>query len=52
LKRGVTLAQAQTEMNALAARLAAAYPQNNAQNGLRLVPWAHRFFLFSGGCGL
>jgi len=40
LKPGVTLAQAQAEMDALAARLAAAYPQNNAQNGLRLVPFA------------
>ena len=40
LKPGVTLALAQTEMNLLGARLAADYPQSNAQTGLRLVPLA------------
>jgi putative ABC transport system permease protein len=38
LKPGVTLEQAQAEMTALAARLAAAYPATNAQSSLRLVP--------------
>jgi putative ABC transport system permease protein len=40
LKPGVTLAQAQAEMSALGARLAAEYPAANAQTSLRLVPLA------------
>lgn len=40
LKPGVTLAQAQAEMNVLGARLAAEYPAANAQTGLRVVPLA------------
>ena len=40
LKPGVTLAQAQVAMTTLAAQLEQAYPQNNAQNGLRLIPLA------------
>jgi len=38
LKPGVTLRQAQSELNAIAARLAQAHPKENAGLGLRLVP--------------
>ena len=38
LREGVTLAQAQGEMDAIAARLAAAYPSQNAKSRIRLVP--------------
>ena len=38
LRSGVTLQQAQTEMDALASRLAAAYPRTNAKLGIRVVP--------------
>ncbi|HUJ45327.1 MAG TPA: ABC transporter permease [Opitutaceae bacterium] len=38
LKPGVSLAQAQAEMDAIAARLAREFPANNAGIGLRLVP--------------
>ena len=38
LRDGVTLAQAQREMDAIAARLAVAYPNENAQSRIRLVP--------------
>ncbi len=38
LRDGVTLAQAQGEMDAIAARLAAAYPKQNAKSRIRLVP--------------
>ena len=40
LKPGVTLRQAQTEVSAIATRLAAEHPANDAQTGLRLVPLA------------
>ncbi|HVU34256.1 MAG TPA: ABC transporter permease [Opitutaceae bacterium] len=40
LKPGVTLAQAQAEVSAIAARLAAEYPGQNGKTGLRLVPLA------------
>lgn len=40
LKPGITLAQAQTEMNTLSRQLAAEFPGNNAGNGLRLMPLA------------
>ncbi|HEX8748972.1 MAG TPA: ABC transporter permease [Pyrinomonadaceae bacterium] len=38
LKEGVTQAQAQEEMSAVAGRLAQAYPQSNADWGARLMP--------------
>lgn len=37
LRPGVSLREAQIELDTIAARLAADHPQNNAQNGLRLV---------------
>jgi putative ABC transport system permease protein len=40
LKPGVTQAQAQSEMTAIAARLAAAYPKSNAKHGVHLTPLA------------
>ncbi len=39
LKPGVSLAQAQTELDTIAARLARQYPANNAGIGLRIVPF-------------
>ena len=38
LRDGVTLAQAQDEMDAIAARLATAYPNENGRSRIRLVP--------------
>ena len=38
LKEGLTEAQAQEELSGVAARLAAAYPQSNADWGVRLIP--------------
>ena len=38
LRDDVTLAQAQREMDAIAARLAASYPNENAKSRIRLVP--------------
>jgi putative ABC transport system permease protein len=38
LAEGVTLARARTEMEAIAARLATAYPQSNSQFGITLRP--------------
>ena len=40
LKPGISLAQGQAGMTVLASQLEKAYPQNNAQNSLRLVPLA------------
>src|SRR5206468_11263740 len=37
-KPGVPLGQAQAEMSAIAKRLAQAYPDNNVQDNVRLVP--------------
>ena len=39
LKAGVTLTQAQTEMNAIAERLAQAYPDSNKDLGVNVVPF-------------
>ena len=38
LKPGVSLAQARAEMDALGARLAASYPEDNADHGISLIP--------------
>jgi len=38
LKPGVTVGQAQAQMDAIAASLAREYPDSNAQSGLRVVP--------------
>ncbi len=38
LKPGVTQAQAQSEMSAIAARLAEAYPKSNSRHGINVVP--------------
>lgn len=40
LKRGVTVAQAQSEMSAIAAHLAQAYPKSNANHGATVRPLA------------
>jgi len=40
LKPGVTQAQAQSDLNAIAARLAEAYPQSNAKHGINMAPLA------------
>jgi predicted permease len=40
LKPGVTQAQAQSDMNAIAARLAEAYPKSNAKHGITMAPLA------------
>jgi len=40
LKPGVTKAQAQSDMNAIAARLAEAYPKSNSKHGVSIVPLA------------
>ena len=39
LKPGVTLEQARTEFNVIAARLAAQYPGTNQDSGVRIVSW-------------
>jgi predicted permease len=38
LKPGVTQAQAQSDMSAIAARLAQAYPKSNSKHGVNIVP--------------
>ncbi|MGH9853125.1 MAG: ABC transporter permease, partial [Blastocatellia bacterium] len=44
LKPGVTLAQAQTEMDAIMSRLAQAYPDENRNRGARVTSLHERFF--------
>jgi putative ABC transport system permease protein len=39
LKSGISLSQAQTEMNVIAHQLAQAYPDTNADWNVKLVPW-------------
>ncbi len=43
LKAGVTLTQAQTEMNVIAERLAQAYPDTNKDLGVNIVPFQLQF---------
>ena len=43
LKPGVTLSQAQTEVNTIAARLAHDFPKTNDQRGLRVAPFSPDF---------
>lgn len=43
LKPGVSLANAQTEMDTIAARLAKAYPKDNGQRGVRVTPAAEDY---------
>jgi putative ABC transport system permease protein len=43
LKTGVSLEQARAEMNAIAARLEAQYPQYNTNHGINLVPLREQF---------
>lgn len=38
LRAGVTIEEAQTELDGIAARLATAYPETNAGSGVRIVP--------------
>jgi predicted permease len=44
LRAGITLQQAQNEMDGLAARLAQQYPDANANSGVRLVPLQEHLF--------
>ena len=60
LKRGVSVAQADTEMRGLAARLGREYPKDNGQDGLRVVDlqWScmdelgHSISWFTMGLGI
>src|SRR5712692_528818 len=42
LKPGVSLAQAQAELDGLAARQTKAFPDTNTQVGVKLIPWQER----------
>jgi hypothetical protein len=44
LKHGVTLAQARSELDAIASRLEAAYPTTNKNRGARVLPLHEQFF--------
>src|SRR5262249_37645380 len=43
MRRGVTLAQAQADMNQVAARLAKLYPKNDARVGVNVTPLMNAF---------
>ena len=52
LKPGVTLAQAQADLDGVMARLAAAYPEANRGNGAAVIPLKEGWLAMSGRfCG-
>jgi predicted permease len=51
LKAGITLAQAQAQMDLIAQRLAQAYPDTNARRGIRLVPINAEYARWAAGAG-